>query len=423
MRISSSSIYDLNISQMNQQQSDLLQTQLHLSSGKRIMTPADDPVAAARAIGINQSDAVNTQLTTNRNSAQASIGLSEGILQRVTALFYNVKTLAVNAGNGSMTNADRQSLATALQGDFSDLLGLANSMDSAGNYLFSGTKGSTQPFVSTATGVQYQGNDGLQMAQVSSSRQMAATESGADIFMRIKNGNGTFATSAAAANTGSGIISIGGLANPPPTAAQLGNSYQLTFAIDPVTLATSYTVTGTDAAGAPLPTASLPNPGSLPVPNTLPFTSGQSISFNGIQFNIQGAPANGDVFTAAPSSNVSVFQALSNMINTLNGGILPSNPASSASFTQNLGAAMNSLDRGLDKVLTVRASMGSRLSELDALQTTGDALGLNYKQTLSQLQDLDYTKAISSLTQQQTSLQAAMQSFKGVSSLSLFNYM
>lgn len=84
---------------------------------------------------------------------------------------------------------------------------------------------------------------------------------------------------------------------------------------------------------------------------------------------------------------------------------------------------MNGLDQGLNKVLTGRATIGSNLSELDTLQSTGDALGLQYQTTLSQLQNVDFNKAISQLSQQQLGLQAAMQSFKTVSSLSLFNYM
>ena len=71
----------------------------------------------------------------------------------------------------------------------------------------------------------------------------------------------------------------------------------------------------------------------------------------------------------------------------------------------------------------MRALLGTRLNELDALQSAGENIGLQYKQTLSQLQDVDYNKAISDLTQQKTSLEAAQKSFLAVSGLSLFNYM
>ncbi|MDE2355107.1 MAG: flagellar hook-associated protein 3, partial [Betaproteobacteria bacterium] len=69
IRISTSSIFDANVSAMNQQQADMLHTQLQVSSGKRIMTPADDPAGAAQVIDLTQTSGMNTQYTTNRNAA------------------------------------------------------------------------------------------------------------------------------------------------------------------------------------------------------------------------------------------------------------------------------------------------------------------------------------------------------------------
>lgn len=417
MRISTSTIYDLNVASMNQQQTNLLSTQLHVSSGKRVMTPADDPVAAAQAVAVNQSDSLNTQYSSNRSAAKASLGLSDNILSDVTGVLQNIQTLAVNSGSGGLTIADRKMLATNLQGLQDQLFGLANTKDATGNYLFSGSQGSLIPFSKTATGATYNGDDVQRNMQVSAARQMSASDSGADIFMRIKNGNGTFATSATATNTGTGIISQGSLASPAPTALQLGNSYTITFAV--AAGVTTYSITGTDSTGAALPTAGQP----AALPTNVAYTSGQTILFNGMQFDIQGAPANGDTFNIAPSTNVSVFQTVTDLVNALNNAPDLNNPAGLAQFNQKLGAALSGLDQALNKTLTVRASVGSRLSEIDALQASGDALGTIYKQQLSQLTDLDYNKAISDLTQQQTSLQAAMQSFQKVSGLSLFNYM
>jgi len=66
--------------------------------------------------------------------------------------------------------------------------------------------------------------------------------------------------------------------------------------------------------------------------------------------------------------------------------------------------------------------VGSRLKELDTLDSAGDDLDLQYASTLSGLQDLDVVKAISQFSQQQTTLQAAQKSFTAMSGLSLFNY-
>lgn len=415
MRISSKTIFDSNVSLLGQQQTQLLKTQQQVASGRRINTAADDPVAAARALEIAQSDATNTQYATNRTMARHKLSLAESNLQSVNALLQDVRTAVVNAGNGSLTGNDRKTIAADLSGRLQELIGLANSTDGAGNFLFAGFQSKTQPFAATSTGIGYFGDDGQQNVQVGSTRQIAAGDSGANVFMRVKNGNGTFATQAAAANAGSGIISQGALSNPPPTAAQQGNRYTITFSV--AAGMTTYSVTGTDSTGAALPTVSQPSPPLL-LPTAVSYVSGQTISFNGIQFDIQGAPANGDTFTVSPSTNESVFKTISDLINTLNNA-----PTAGASLTNGLNYGLNQLDNALDNVLTVRSSLGLRLNEIDALQTSGEELSLQFKQILSQLQDVDYNKAISDLTQQQIGLQAAQKSFLKISELSLFNYL
>ena len=406
MRISTSSLYDANVSMLNQQQTKLLHTQQQLASGRRMLTPADDPAASARALEVTQSDTVNTQYQTNRYAARSSTSLAEGMLQSVTTLLQDVKTSAVQAGGGVMSQSDKQTMATVLSSRLEELQAVANSTDGIGNYLFSGYQGRTQPFANSASGVQYMADDGQRMIQVSSSRQMAASDSGADIFMRIKNGNGTFiaqpdpASNAGSGNAGSGISSQGIVTNP---ALLTGNNYKVSFSVAVVAgvTTTTYGVTNTTTAAV------------LSVGN--PYVSGQAISFDGMQFDVTGAPANNDAFTLASSSNESIFKTISDLITTMG--------TTSASYTNNLNKALNKLDRDLDNVLTVRGSLGSRLMELDALQSSGEDLGLNFKATLSQLQDVDYNKGISDLNQQQLSLTAAQKSFKQISDLSLFNYL
>lgn len=407
MRISSNTIYDSSVASLGQQQAQLLKTQQQVSSGRRILTPADDPVAAARALDISQSDAINTQYASNRDAARHTLSLAESTLQSVTSLIQDVRTAAVGAGNGGLSNSDRRTIATELSGRLQELVGLANSTDGVGNYLFSGFQSKTQPFVSTAAGIGYFGDDGQRQVQVSAARQMASSDSGADVFMRIRNGNGTFVTQAAAANTGSGVASLGNVLNP---ALVTGHNYQIDFTV---------------AAG--VTTYSVTDNSTLPVPTVLsagnPYVSGQAISFDGMQFDIQGAPANGDSFTVTPSVNESIFKTISDMIAALNAPITAGSAGGAAQLTGNLNHGLNSLDRALDNVLTTRSSLGLRLNEIDALQAAGEDLGLQFKQTLSQLQDVDYNKALSDLTQQQIYLQAAQQSFVKVSSLSLFNYL
>lgn len=400
MRISSNTIFDSNVAAMGQQQSRLMQTQQQIASGKRLSSASTDPVAATRALDITQSDAINNQQASSRAAARHTLSLAESTLQGVTTLLQDVRTAAVYAGNGTLNSSDRATLATDLSGRLQELVGLANSTDGVGNYLFSGFQSKTQPFVDTPAGMGYFGDDGQRLAQVSATRQMAASDSGADVFMRIRNGNGTFVTQATAGNSGSGVISAGAVVNP---AALTGNNYSISFSM--AAGVSNYSVINT--------TTGLPVPGMT----AQPYTSGQAIAFDGMRLDIQGAPASGDSFAVTPSSNESVFKTISNLIATLNAPVVGSN------LTNGLNRGINNLDNALGNVLTVRATLGLRLNEIDALQTTGEDMGLQLKQTLSQLQDVDYNKAISDLTQQQVTLQAAQKSFTQVANLSLFTYL
>lgn len=397
MRISSNTIFDSNVASLNQQQARLLQTQQQISSGRRLLTASDDPVAATRALEISQAEATNTQYASNRDSARNTLTLAESTLQAATYLLQDARDSALAANNGLLDSSGRKIVATDLNARLQELVGLANSTDGLGNYLFAGFQSRTKPFVDTATGVDFFGDEGQHLVQVAANRQMASSDSGADVFMRIKNGNGTFATQAAAANTGTGVISQGSVTNP---ALLTGNNYSVSFSV--VAGVTTYDVTNTT-------TAAVVSAGN-------PYGSGQAISFDGMQIDIKGVPANGDTFTVAPSANESMFKTLSDLIAALNA------PVVGANLTNSLGHGLNQLDNALNNVLTTRATLGLRLNELDALQIAGENMGLQFKQTLSKLQDTDYIKAISDLTQQNMSLQAAQKSFVKATDLSLFNY-
>ncbi|NDU85639.1 MAG: flagellar hook-associated protein 3 [Ferrovum sp.] len=414
VRISTNTFFDTSVNAINQQQNALYNTQLQVSSGKQINTPSDNPSGAAQIINLTQANGMNTQFTTNITSAQNSMSISAGVLQNITTLVQNIQSTTVSANNSALNNSDRQALATTLQQQLSQLIGLANSQDGTGNYLFSGTTGSVKPFVVTSSGVQYQGNTGQQLTQVSTNQSMVTNVNGADLFMRVKNGNGTFATAAAMANTGSGSISAGSMTIPPPTTAQLGNHYTLTFGV--TAGVSTYTVSGTDANGVALPATSLP-------PANQTYTSGQTISFNGIQFSVQGQPNAGDTFTINPSTNTPIFQTMQNLITLLNSPLPAGNTTATSAFTQQLQTAEGNLSQGLNAILNGSVTLGTNLNSLTNLTATENSLGTQYQATMSQIQDTNYTSALTLLSQEKLSLQAAMQSFSTISGLSLFNYL
>jgi flagellar hook-associated protein 3 FlgL len=412
MRISTKMIYDTGTTQMNTLQAALNKTQMQLSTNRKNLTPSDDPIASARALEVTQSQSINTQLVTNRDSAKTSLSLETNALASVTDLLQDVTSLVVTAGNATYTDSDRAALATELEGRLTDLLAVANTADGSGNYLFSGYKATTQPFTPNATGATYQGDQGQRTLQVGSPRTMATSDSGSAVFESNLTGNGTFTTAADAGNVtrgGSGIISAGSVSD----ATKLtGHDYSIKFSTstDALTNTTStfYTVTD-DTTGQPVPD------------NTpIAYKAGDSISFDGQALTITGKPADGDIFTTKPSTRESVFTTITNLLGVLRTGA--SGDAAQAAMTNGLNAAHTLLDTASNNVLTIQASVGSRLKELDYLDTSGSDLDIQYATTLSGLQDLDQVAAISLFTQQQTTLQAAQKSFTSMTSLSLFNY-
>ena len=403
MRISTSQIYNANVAAMNDLQVQMAKTTQQMSTGLRIQNPADDPVGAARATELTLSDSANTQFTANRTAATNTLSLSDSILQSVTSLLQNVHDTVMSASSSMATDATRKTMASDLQSQLQTLLGLANSTDGAGSYLYSGGQGGVQPFANTAAGVVYQGDDVQRKMQVASSRQLSSSDSGADIFMRVRNGNGTFQTASVAANTGSGVVSQGMVTD---SSLYTGDNYQVVFGAG----GTTFSVTDLTS-------------GATVIPAGTSYASGQAISFNGIQFSISGTPANGDKFNITPSSNQSVFDTINKLITTLN---IPVSGASTAVVTANSQAmsdGLNALTRDLNNVMGVQATTGSRLNELTSLQGTGDQLGLQYKQTLLSIEGTDYTQAATDLAQQKLALQAGLQSNAMVSKLSLFNYL
>ncbi len=408
MRVSSRTVFETNVNQLNQQQGKLLHTQQQLGSGRRMLTPADDPFASSRALEVSQSDAANTQFVTNRNSAKYSTGLAETILNSVTSLLQDVRTSAVGDGSGVLTTPDRLALAEDLKGRLDELVGLANTTDGIGNYLFSGYQGRTLPFVKEHGGIQYVSDDGQRFVQVDSSRQLATSDSGADIFMRIKNGNGKFSVDASNSNVGSGVTSQGVVTNP---AWLTGHDYKLAFEVNNVDgmPCTTYDVID-------LTTSQYLSKGNN-------FESGKAINFDGVQMDIKGEPGDCDEFYVTPSENESLFKTMADLIYTLKSGNPMGGSTAAAQYTNGVNRALNNLDRGLQNISTIRTNLGSRLRELDSLQVTGEDLGLQYKNKLSELQDVDFNKAVSDLNLQQSSLTAAQKSFKQVSDLSLFNYL
>lgn len=298
MRISSSMIYELGVSAIQNRTAELVKTQQQLAAGRRVLAPSDDPVATAQSLEISQSLSVTQQYQANITRATQALSLEDRVLSQITRVLQDAKVTAINAGNPTLSPANLKALAVELRGRYQELLGLANTQDGQGQYLFAGYQSNLRPFTQNSGAGVYAGDQGIRSVQISASRRIAINDTGQDVFR--------------------------------------------------------------------------------------PGVAGQD-----------------------------VFATLDTLISQLDTGSITA---------AQLSAALSGLDNALNNVLRVQASVGARLRELDATDGThGDSV-LQYQTTLSDLTDLDYTKAITDLTRTQTALEAAQKSFVSISQLSLFNY-
>ena len=203
MRISTSQMYQNGAASLMDGQSSLYKLQNQLSTGKKFLSAQEDPVGAALVLLNSQSLAVNKQYADNQATASSHLQLEETQLQSVVDNIQYVLGQVIAGGNGSYSDSQRNDIAKDLQGRLEFMLGLSNSADANGQYLFSGYQGNEQPFQVQADGsVKYAGDDGQRRLQVGSSRQVAVSDSGRDIFVNAPIGNGSFGLSAASTNTG-----------------------------------------------------------------------------------------------------------------------------------------------------------------------------------------------------------------------------
>jgi flagellar hook-associated protein 3 FlgL len=397
MRISTNMIFARGVAAIQQQSAQLLQTQQQVSTGRRIVTPADDPIASARALEVQQSKAVNSQFAINRGNAEDNLNLLENRLVGIGDILQDVRERAVQAGNGALSSTELGFIATEARSQFDALLALANSQNASGEFVFSGFKAGTRAFDGNVAGVSYAGDQGVRTIQVSASRFMPVSLPGSELFQDTRDLANAIQSFDGAANSGTGAVALA--FNPsPPALGNVGRRYEIEFD------GTDYNVFER-VPGQPGRTT-VAAPASL---------VGSTLSFNGIDATVSGAPAAGDAFEVFVASK-SVFDNLSIYIDALEQPG-PSKAAGAVAF------ALENVDAGLENVLRVRATVGTQLVEVENLQNLGTDLDLQFSQTLSRLQDVDFAEAISRLTQQQTFLEAAQQSFLRVSNLSLFNFL
>lgn len=343
MRVSTSMMYTKGLQQMQAQSANLLKTQQQISSGRRILTPADDPIAAARALEIRQSQSVNVQFLANQAAAEDRLRTTENRLTGIGDVMQYMRERAVQAGNAALGSQELGYIATDLRGQFDALVALANSKDAQGDYVFSGFQTQQQPYVGSFGNYSYLGDDNSITVQVSSSRVMPVSFAGSDVFGSARLPDpGVMVQSVPGGNTAASFgVSLATTSLQPPA----GISYAVGFDAT----SNSYSVTRRAADGTQT---------SLPVSFD---TVAQTLSFDGgVVLNLHGTPQDGDT--------VQVFVGT-------NGITLGNSAIGASALNLSLAAGSAQPDAGIRYIVSYDEAAGDYLVTRREIDGTENPLG------------------------------------------------
>jgi len=394
-RISSNMMYDQSVALMLSKQSKISHLEQQLSTGKKIVSAKDDPVASGTAVGMDRVLAELEKLGSNAGTLQNRLGLQENALAQAGEMLQRVSDLTIQANNAGLSADDQKAISTELKSIKEQMLALANTKDGSGRYLFGGAADADAPFTSSNGTIIYNGDQIQRQVEVAPGTFVSDAQPGSEIFLRIRTGNGTVDGSAAAGNTGLGVLTD---ISRDGSGSWDGEGFTVRF-----TAADSYEVV--DASNT--------------VVGTGTYKAGDDIVFQGLRMRIEGEPAAGDAFTAGQAGTRDVFSTIDQLVQTLE---MDTSTTAGVTAQQNsLQASLRDVSRAAEAMIDARSAGGAQLKAVDDAASLREANSVTLQSSLSQLRDLDYAEAIGQYQLEGAALQAAQTIFTQMQSMSLFN--
>lgn len=310
MRVSTAGFYNRSVNLITEQQSRLIRSQEELSSGKNVLTPADDPIKMTNILQFSELQDRTNRYAVNASTVKSTLTIEESTLAQANLAVQNVKTLAIQARNASLSSDNRDNILKEMESNFNTLISLANTKDQNNDLIFSGLKGGMQ-----------------------------------NVFTAGSLSTGTY---------------VAGVQNAFPDVTYSG-------------------------------------------------TEGQRMALIGDNHPIQVSDSGQAVFNTP--SGLNVFGTINEVATWLKSGQLSSN----------FDTAMGKLDQLSAHLTNVRASVGTRLQDIDNTMDLHTEANIQYEKSISELQEVDYAKAISDFYQQRSILDASQRSFAQAQNLSLFS--
>lgn len=154
MRIDTLTYFSTSLSGMRENQSAIARLNEQIASGKAFLAPKDDPLATEKILQLSNRVATRTQYAANQDRAELALKYEQTVVQEMQKAMNDARgLLSISPGH---EQAVRNIHAEQLKGVFDHILGLLNTRDPAGNFIFGGfdtvLPGSQQPYENTVFG-------------------------------------------------------------------------------------------------------------------------------------------------------------------------------------------------------------------------------------------------------------------------------
>ncbi|MES3008204.1 MAG: flagellar hook-associated protein FlgL [Pseudomonadota bacterium] len=411
LRLSTMQMHATGLAGMLDLQKAVSKTQEQIAGNKRVLTPGDDPIATTRILALNQELALNDQYNSNLETLTNRLQREEVAIAGVSDLVLRAQELVTQAGDGALNKEQRGFIAIEMQSVVKSMAQMMNSRDASGEFIFAGYQGKSEPFVLGDDGrYRYVGDEGQRSIQIAPATSVASSDSGKEVFVDVKSVVNTVVGHANAGNRGVPPAIIGGERITDPAAFAKFYPEDVIIEFRPM-----------DEVDPPLLTYNIKqaSDGRILKENQ-PFLSGELIEFKGAGVRISGEPMVGDTFIVESSNKKGLLTNLEDFIVALKD--LSDTGADKQALANEVANTLGNLNNAQTTLLETRSSVGARLNLVEASRSNNAEFELVIKSALSEIADLDYSKAISQLSQESFILEAAQASFARVSKLSIFKY-
>lgn len=410
MRLSTNQMFNQGVKSILDTQGRLSRAQDKLTNQTKLLTPSDDPAATAQVMRLNERIELTKQYETNGTILQNHLNGEEVAMNGIKTAVDRAKVLIIQAGSGSLTDSDRVGISFEIRSIRDEVVDLMNSQNANGDYIFAGFQSNIQPFqFNQATQVfDYLGDEGELKLQISSSVKLSAGDNGKRLFEDVD-------TRLQAVNA---TVSAGAGINPAvivDNQGQYDEFHQQNY--DTVTPANN--VYNAVLSAGPPSTYEIRNNGAAMTPAvTGPYNPGSGIDFQGLNIQVAGTGAPGQVdFTLSTPSKKNIATTLNDLFEALNngGGFTPQ-------LKSDLRDALTQTTNTANQIATVQASLGGRLNVVDSVLDSNLEINHANQKTRSELAEIDYAEAVTELMKEESALEAAQATFGRVSRLSLFDF-